>query len=736
MSKNNQTSKIEEQNKKFISILYYTLKLNEIKKKKFDKVITYLLEKISHSFGCNHDDDIISFLKNKLFYYEDKLDVKNKNFINKSREIHGLKYNYCNVNYIIAKTHVNIICVYHGEFPQTPDNHLRKRGCPKCKYRDRKPGQYKKSNTEDFKEKSKMVHGDNYDYSKVDYKRVDESVIIICRIHGEFPQKPSIHLGGSGCTKCGYELVSNKLTMEQEDFIKKCKEIHDDKYDYSKVIYKNSKEKVIIICKKHNWEFEQEAHGHLCGNGCSKCSGNYKKSTDEWIIEAKKIHGDKYDYSNSIFTKSDDRIIICCKVHGIFTQRAISHLIGYGCTDCGRDITALKRNIGQEKFIERCAIIHGDKYDYSKVLYKNCKEKVIIICKKHNWEFEQSAGCHLQGQGCRKCSENYTYSVDEFIEKCKEIHDDKYDYSKVKYERLYNYIIITCKKHNWEFEQSASNHLRGQGCAKCGNSYNYTTDEWVFKVNEVHDYKYDYSNVKYSRSCEKVNIICNIHGEFLQEANSHLQGQGCSKCSGNYSYNTEEFIEKCNIIHGDKYEYSKTTYISTDVKVEIICVKHGSFFQTPHHHLRGIGCPTCKNKTEAKFYEYAIKVYEIQHNIRFEWCKNNFTNYYLPFDFVLFNFRIIIEIDGPQHFQEVSFFNNDVENNIKRDIYKMVKAVENKYSVIRLYQEDVWNDKNNWKEWLNEKIEFILKNQDKCWVFFPEKEEYDKHIEYYYNQHF
>ena len=721
-----------EQNKKYISILYYTLKLQEIKDKKFYRVINYLFVKISNSFGYTHGDRV-SFLKNMLHNYEDLLDKKNRNFIKKSREIHGLKYNYCNVNYIIAKTHVNIICGYHGEFPQSPDNHLRKRGCPNCKYIDRKPGKYAKSNTKDFLEKSIIIHKDIYDYSKVEYKRADESVIIICRIHGEFPQKPSTHLAGSGCTKCGYELVSNKLTIQQEDFIKKCKEIHDDKYDYSKVVYKNSKEKIIIICKKHCWEFEQEAHAHLRGSGCSKCSGHYKKSIDEWILEAKKIHGDKYDYSNSLFTKADDRIIICCKVHGIFTQRAISHLIGYGCFDCGRDITALKLNMGQEKFLERCTEIHDNKYDYSKVIYKNTKEQVIVICKKHNWEFEQSAGCHLQGQGCSKCAENYSYTTKEFIEKCKKIHDNKYDYSKVIYKNSREKVIIICKKHK-EFEQSAGSHLQGQGCDRCGNSYNYTTDEWIVKANEVHDYKYDYSNVKYNLSVEKVNVICNIHGEFEQVANSHLRGSGCSKCSGNYRYSTEEFIEKCKIIHKDRYDYSKTEYISTDEKLEIICKKHGSFPQTPHHHLRGIGCPNCKNKTEAKFYEYAIEFYEIQSNIRFEWCKNILTNYYLPFDFVLFNYRIIIEIDGLQHFQEVSLFKNDVENNIKRDIYKMVKAVENKYSVIRLYQEDVWNDKNNWKEWLNEKIEFILKNQDKCWVFFPDKEEYDKHIEYYYNQ--
>jgi hypothetical protein len=129
----------KKQNIEYISILYNTIKLTEInsKDKKFFKIRNYLIIKISNSFGYNNGD-IFSFLKNKIQYYEDKLDDKNKNFIKKSRDIHGLKYNYCNVNYIKAITHVNIICVYHGEFHQSPDNHLRKRGCPKCKYKESK----------------------------------------------------------------------------------------------------------------------------------------------------------------------------------------------------------------------------------------------------------------------------------------------------------------------------------------------------------------------------------------------------------------------------------------------------------------------------------------------------------------------------------------------------------------------------------------------------------------------
>ena len=102
-----------------------------------------------------------------------------------------------------------------------------------------------------------------------------------------------------------------------------------------------------------------------------------------------------------------------------------------------------------------------------------------------------------------------------------------------------------------------------------------TTKEFIEKAREVHGDKYDYSKVRYANSKTKVCIICPKHGEFWQEANSHLQGSGCSKCCGNNSYATEEFIEKAREVHGDKYNYSKVEYKGMHTKVCIICPEHG-----------------------------------------------------------------------------------------------------------------------------------------------------------------
>ena len=195
-----------------------------------------------------------------------------------------------------------------------------------------------------------------------------------------------------------------KLT--KEEWIKKAKEVHGDKYDYSKVEYVNSRTKVCIICPKHG-EFWQEANAHLMGQGCQKCYGNYKMTTEEFIKRARKIHGDKYDYSKVEYTGDNKtKICIICPEHGEFWQVPNSHLSGNGCPVC-RYIKAANNNRGtKERFIKKAKEIHGDKYDYSKVKYdKSNKVKVCIICPEHG-EFWQTPINHINGAGCPICKES------------------------------------------------------------------------------------------------------------------------------------------------------------------------------------------------------------------------------------------------------------------------------------------------------------------------------------------
>ena len=481
--------------------------------------------------------------------------------------------------------------------------------------------------TETFIEKAIKIHGDKYDYSKVDYKKTDVKIFIICKIHGEFIQSPNKHLSGQGCRKCGLLSNSRLKSLNTSKFIEKAKIKHGDKYDYSKVIYKNCNEKVCIICKTHG-EFNQNPSSHLCGIGCKICgiNSNSKSRTitnNIFIDRAKIKHGDKYDYSKVDYKKSNMKVIIICKTHGEFMQAPKCHLRGQGCPKCAGNYLQTT-----DDFIEKAKIKHGDTYDYSKVIYNKTDEKICIICKTHG-EFMQTPHGHLSGQGCPKCAGNYLHTTDDFIEKAKIKHGDEYDYSKVIYKNCNEKVCIICKTHG-EFNQNPSSHLCGIGCKICGINSNsksrtITNNIFIDRAKIKHGDKYDYSKVDYKKSNMKVIIICKTHGEFMQAPKCHLRGQGCPKCAGNYLQTTDDFIEKAKIKHGDTYDYSKVIYNKTDEKICIICKTHGEFMQTPHGHLSGQGCPKCAGNylhTTDDFIEKA----KIKHGDEYDYSKVIYKN--------------------------------------------------------------------------------------------------------------
>ena len=192
----------------------------------------------------------------------------------------------------------------------------------------------KKKTKEEFIQEATEKHEGKYDYSKVEYVNSRTKVCIICSEHGhgEFWQRPNDHLSGNGCPKCGKE--ANRLS--KEDFIKKAKKIHGDKYDYSKVEYVNCMTKVCIICPEHG-EFYQQANVHTQGYGCPKCGSCYVPTNEEWIASANKVHKDKYDYSKVEYLGTHTKVCIICPEHGEFWQRPHDHIKGCGCSKCKGD---------------------------------------------------------------------------------------------------------------------------------------------------------------------------------------------------------------------------------------------------------------------------------------------------------------------------------------------------------------------------------------------------------------
>ena len=321
-----------------------------------------------------------------------------------------------------------------------------------------------------------------------------------------------------------------------------------------------------------------------------------KLTTEKFVKKAKEIHGDKYDYSKVEYKNNSTKVCIICPNHGEFYQWPYNHLQGSGCSECSIANKSNKLRSTTSKFIEKAGKIHGDKYDYSKVDYKNNSTKVCIICPNHG-EFYQTPKDHLEGRGCPRCSGVLKLTTEEFIKRAKERHGDKYDYSKVVYKNKSTKVCIICADHG-EFYQIPSDHLRGCGCHMCSGKAKLTTQGFTKRASELHNNLYDYSKVKYESSKDKVCIICLDHGEFFQTPNDHLRGKGCSKCAIKFRNESSrmtasEFIERAKKVHGELYDYSEVKYENSTVPVEIFCRVHGYFKQRPANHLKGQGCPTC-----------------------------------------------------------------------------------------------------------------------------------------------
>lgn len=192
------------------------------------------------------------------------------NFIEKAKKVHSNKYDYSKITEYTYTKKVCIICPEHGEFWQTPKNHLTGRGCPICRYAS--VSKKLSLTTEIFIEKAKKLYGNIFDYSKVEYKNNYTKVCIICPEHGEFWTTPNNFLNGHTCPKCNIKERAKNAAMGTKSFVEKAKKIHGDKYDYSKVEYINSRTKVCIICPIHG-EFWITPDSHLYQNGgCHKCN--------------------------------------------------------------------------------------------------------------------------------------------------------------------------------------------------------------------------------------------------------------------------------------------------------------------------------------------------------------------------------------------------------------------------------------------------------------------------------
>lgn len=286
--------------------------------------------------------------------------------------------------------------------------------------------------------------------------------------------------------------------------------------------------------------------------------------------------------------------------------------------------------------------------------------------------------------------------TNEKIIELSNIHNGKYIYDRFIYTKSSDKIIVKCPEHGY-FEVTYNNHFsKKTGCRECKKKTQINFEKFIEKSKDKFGDKFEYHG--YINNRTKMEIICPKHGKFNNSPQTHLMNEfGCKKCSKEFNLDIKEkeYIIESNILHTNLYNYDKVKYEHYHKKVTISCTKHGDFEQSFHTHLKGHGCPTCSSSQGELEVENYLKYRGIDYikEHSFEDCKN--VNL-LRFDFYLPKFNILIEYDGRQHFEEVEFFSESLDEVKKRDNIKNEYCVNNNIPLIRIsYKQSVKEELDN-----------------------------------------
>ena len=277
---------------------------------------------------------------------------------------------------------------------------------------------------------------------------------------------------------------------------------------------------------------------------------------------------------------------------------------------------------------------------------------------------------------------------EEIIKIAKQTHTIEYDYSLVEDCKLTENVKIICPKHGL-FTPRLNRFLKGSNCGYCVNKRLGNLDDFILKANKQHHNYYDYSKFIYKDSHTLGIIICPKHGEFKQTPTNHLSGCGCPKCKSDklrelFALTKEEFVEKANKIHNNKFNYSLVEYINNLTPITIICPLHGKFIQTPQNHLLGRGCPICHQS----HLERQMMIFLEENNIKYEYQKRFKWLGKQSLDFYLTEYNIAIECQGKQHFSDEGIYGILMEN-IQKDEIKLNKCKINNIKIIYFTLESI-----------------------------------------------
>ena len=398
-----------------------------------------------------------------------------------------------------------------------------------------------KHTTDSFIKRALEVHGDKYDYSKTNYVNGSLKVIITCKKHGDFEQRPSGHIAGRGCHKCSKESASRKLSTSFRDFREMAKRTHGDAYKYNEDSYKKISSKTKITCIKHG-DFWQTADDHIRGVGCPACG--YEKTSamnsmglESFVSRAIEKHGDKYDYSMVNYVNSSLRVIIGCPVHGWFDQVAKSHLEGFGCAKCACENRLKTHGMKADEFVRRSKLVHRDRYVYSNINFISACDNVSIVCKKHG-EFNQIAHVHYNGSGCQRCANSSSKGESEIFELISQHYPDAQQRVRdvIAPMELDIYIpsLRLAIEYNGEYWHSVAQkgknyHLnKRHACESAGvRLISVCETDWKTKQERVERIIINAigkssGRTVYARKCEIREVTCKDYRAFMNE--NHIQG--------------------------------------------------------------------------------------------------------------------------------------------------------------------------------------------------------------------
>ena len=406
-----------------------------------------------------------------------------------------------------------------------------------------------------------------------------------------------------------------------------------------------------------------------------------KKAGEDFIPRAKALHKEEdgtplYDYSKSVYTKSAEKTTIICKIqtHGDFLQSPNSHLSGHGCPKCRDDANKAEQTMTHEEYIRRCEERYPNLLDFSKTKYVKWKEDTTFVCKLCNTEYIRNAGAMLGkgSHGCPKCIGGIRDTLESFIEKANNRHNNLFFYDLVVYINALTKIKIKCKD-NHIFEQTPNHHIGGNGCPICVGKHRTFEDFKELSKERYPEIPFDFSTSLFINMTTPIDIICPRKHIFTIPPNQHLRDGskgGCIKCANittgeSNTYSQEKWVDLAKSKHNDLYLYDKVVYVNSQTEVIIGCKKHGDFQILPVVHLTGGGCTKCgiERSRESKLLT------EKDFNDKIEHCKKVHNNKYKYNGIYRDDGYLRIEMICDKH----GIFNQRLEHHIKgHGCYKCV----------------------------------------------------------------